>query len=361
MAKADDTRTQELQHSTDTIRAILRNSPDAILVLNADQSIRHWNAAFRHLFAYTREEIPRIRFFDLVTKTDHDKLEQALETAVSTHTPRRVEITTQSKNGRFIEVNVALAPIQENDTLTGIVCSLHDISQLKEVERLKDNFVSNVSHELRTPITNLRLHYDLIQLNPQKQDVYLARLGREIDRLNNIIEDLLHISRLDQKRIKPILAALNLSALAAQHLDDRQSSAANKQITLTLAKEPIVPTIQGDARLLEQVISILLTNAMAYTPAGGEIRLISRFKQEGTQKWVGLAISDTGVGILENEQSQIFTRFFRGQSAIETGEPGTGLGLAIAQEIMNLHQGYIELAQSSPENGTTFIMWLPIP
>lgn len=361
LERAVATRTQELQHTTDQVRAILINSPDVILVLAADQSIQKWNSAFHQLFEYTNDEVRGLQFLDLVAEADHDKLKRALETAVSTHTPRRLQITAQSKNGRLIEVNAALASIQENDLLTGIVCSLHDISQLKEVERLKDTFVSNVSHELRTPITNLRLHHDLIQLNPQKQDIYLARLGREIDRLNIIIEDLLRISRLDQKRIRPILAELNLPLLAEQYLTDRKSSAKNKEITLSQAKQPEIPAVYGDARLLEQVIGILFTNAMIYTPPGGEIRLCPRFKQDAEQMWAGLCISDTGCGIPANEQSQIFTRFFRGQSAIEMGEPGTGLGLAIAQEIMHLHQGYIELEQSSPEHGTTFIMWLPVP
>ena len=359
LEKAVATRTQELQDTIDQIRAILRNSPDAILVLNTDESIRRWNSAFRKLFSYTDNEIYPLYVLDLIAETDSTTFKDALETAVSTQTTQRLDITVQSKNGRFIEVNAALAPIQENDMLTGIVCNFHDISQLKEVERLKDAFVSNVSHELRTPITNLRLHHDLLSLNPQKQDVYMARLGREINRLNIIIEDLLRISRLDQKRIKPNLAELDLTTLADQYINDRKSSAENKQLTLSLSTTPAIPAIQGDAHLLEQVIGILLTNAMTYTPPGGEIRLSLRNKQEDGQTWAGLGISDTGSGIPESEYTQIFTRFFRGQSAIETGEPGTGLGLAIAQEIMNLHQGYIELESSSPENGTTFIIWLP--
>ncbi len=359
LEKAVATRTQELQHTVDQMRAILRNSPDAILVLNADQSIQRWNSAFRKLFNYSNDEVSDLYFLQLIAETGRDKFKNAWETAVSTQTIQRLDITAQSKNGRYIEVNAALAPIQENDMLTGIVCNFHDISQLKEVERLKDAFVSNVSHELRTPITNLRLHHDLLSLNPQKQDVYMARLGREINRLNIIIEDLLRISRLDQKRIKPVLAELDLTTLAEQYINDRKSSAKNKQLTLSISTIPAIPAVQGDVHLLEQVIGILLTNAMTYTPPGGEIRLSPRNKQANGQVWAGLSISDSGSGIPENEHTQIFTRFFRGQSAIETGEPGTGLGLAIAQEIMHLHQGYIELESSSPETGTTFIIWLP--
>lgn len=359
LEKAVMSRTLELQRTTDQVRAILNNSPDAIFLLDADLAIQHWNSALLTLFEYVNDEVGQLNYLQFAVQSDQDTFKQAIEKVATTHTTLRFDMTAQSKNGRFTEVNTALAPIQENNVLTGIVCSLHDISQLKEVERLKDTFVSNVSHELRTPITNLRLHHDLIQLNPQKQDVYMARLGREINRLNIIIEDLLRISRLDQKRIKPILAELDLPTLAEQYLHDRESSAHNKQLTLSLTKEPPIPTIQGDSRLLEQVIGILLTNAMIHTPPGGKIKLCPRFKQDGEQIWAGLCISDTGSGIPENEQSQIFTRFFRGQSAIETGEPGTGLGLAIAQEIMHLHQGYIELERSTPQNGSTFIMWLP--
>jgi PAS domain S-box-containing protein len=361
LEKAVTIRTLELQRTTDQVQAILNNSPDAILFLNADHAIQEWNPAFLHLFEYGDDEVSRLHFSQLIAAEDHDKFKHAVETAVSTTTTQRIDITTQNKNGRFFEVNAALAPIKENDALAGIVCSLHDVSHFKEIERLKDAFVSNVSHELRTPITNLRLHHDLLTLNPQKQDVYIARLGREIDRLNIIIEDLLRISRLDQKRISPHLAEVNLTTLTEQYVTDRQSSAQNRQITLSLSKEPAIPTVQGDAQLLEQVVGILLTNAMNYTPAGGQIHLSPQFKQENGQVWAGISIKDTGPGITQSEQTQIFTRFFRGQSAIETSEPGTGLGLAIAQEIMYLHQGFIELESSSPEDGTTFIIWLPSP
>ncbi|MBE2222126.1 MAG: PAS domain S-box protein [Anaerolineae bacterium] len=359
LEKAVHMRTLELQRTTEQVQAILNNSPDAILFLNADHTIQKWNPAFLHLFEYEDDEVETLHFSQLVAEADQDKFKEAMETAVTTPTTQRIDLMTQSKNGRFIEVNAALAPIQENGILSGIICSLHDVSQFKEIERLKDAFVSNVSHELRTPITNLRLHHDLLTLNPIKQDVYLERLGREIDRLNLIIEDLLRISRLDQKRISPTLAEVNLINLVEQYLNDRQLSAQQRQITLSLSKEPTIPPVQGDARLLEQVIGILLTNAMHYTPPGGQIYLSPQFKQEKGQGWAGISIRDTGPGIPESEQSQIFTRFFRGLSAIESGEPGTGLGLAIAQEIMHLHQGYIELESSKPSHGSTFIIWLP--
>lgn len=359
LEKAVAARMVDLQRSNNQVRTILNNSPDAILFLNTDQTIEQCNSAFLHFFEYKNDEAVGLLFLQFVINSEQENFKQIWETVVSTITPQRIDTTVQNKNDRFIEVNATLAPIQENGILTGIVCSLHDISHFKEVERLKDTFVSNVSHELRTPITNLRLHHDLLYLNPKKQAVYLDRLDREINRLTTIIEDLLRISRLDQKRIELTLTAVNLTSLAEQHLNDRTTLAETKQIKLSLATEPVLPAVQADTQLLEQVISILLTNAMNYSPPGGQINLTPILKQADGQQWAGLRLSDTGPGIPENEQSQIFTRFFRGHSALDSGEPGTGLGLAIAQEIMRLHHGHVELESTSKEGGTSFIIWLP--
>ncbi len=359
LERAVVSRTAELQRTMDEVRVILRNSPEAILFLTPDQKIRRWNAAARQLFEDEHNAEIYFPFGELVLESDHAKFKATVETAVFSQTTQRIDIIVQDKEGQQLEVNAALAPIYEDGDFVGIVCNLHDISQFKEVERLKDTFVSNVSHELRTPITNLRLHHDLLTLNPSKQDIYIDRLGREIDRLNIIIEDLLRISRLDQKRIQPEIEEVDLIQLATQYINDRQISAQNKQLSLTIDDTPTLPAVQGDPRLLEQVIGILLTNAMNYTPQGGKIHLSPIIKTVNNQHWAGLRISDSGPGIPQLEQPQLFTRFFRGQAATDSGEPGTGLGLAIAQEIMHLHNGIIEFDPSYSNLGSTFNMWLP--
>jgi two-component system phosphate regulon sensor histidine kinase PhoR len=256
---------------------------------------------------------------------------------------------------------MALAPIQEAGHLFGVVCSLQDISKLKEVERMKDAFVSNVSHELRTPITSIKLNQRLIQMNPDGQPVYLERMGREINRLNDLIEDLLRLSRLDQGRAELDLAPVNLNDLVDEHVGDRSPIAESRSLSLSAEKKVGLPEVQADRGLLGQALSVLLTNALNYTPPGGSIRIRTAARQKGGEKWVGFVVSDTGPGIPREERPHLFERFYRGKIGRDSGMPGTGLGLAIAHEIVSRHGGRIEVSHArAGGEGVTFSVWLPL-
>ncbi len=234
--------------------------------------------------------------------------------------------------------------------------------RLIALSRVKDEFVSNVSHELRTPITSLRLRHHLLVRQPERSAEHLEVVKREIDRLESLIEDLLTLSRLDQDRIEFKLGPVDLNALIADYVSDRQPLAAGRMLDLAFTPAPGLPLVQADGHLIGQVIGILLTNALNYTPSGGRISVKTCLRATGEVTWAGFSIQDTGPGILPEEQGEIFTRFYRGEAGRASGIPGTGLGLAIAQEIVARHQGNIEIASAGiPGNGTTFSVWLPLP
>jgi signal transduction histidine kinase len=237
---------------------------------------------------------------------------------------------------------------------------MRDISLLKEVARMKDAFVSNVSHELRTPITGLKLNHKLIMMDPEKSTLYLDRLGREINRLNTLIEDLLRLSRLDQGQMPLGLQPIDLNALVAQYVNDRTSLAESRELSLTLTEDKGLPSVVADAGLIEQVLSILLTNALNYTPAGGEMRVDMRSRRFENRRWVGFSVSDTGPGLAPSERDRLFERFFRGSAGYESRVPGTGLGLAIAHEIVTQHGGQIEADNRDEGSGAVFTVWLPV-
>jgi signal transduction histidine kinase/putative methionine-R-sulfoxide reductase with GAF domain len=232
--------------------------------------------------------------------------------------------------------------------------------ELQKLSHIKDEFVSNVSHELRTPITSLKIRQHLLIKQPERLDYHLAVVRRETDRLEALIEDLLNLSRLDQERAAFDLIAVDLNHLCREYVADRLPLAATKNLTLTYSEAPDVPVIQGDDRLLGQVLSILLTNALNYTPAGGTVTVETAKRQNSVHRWVGFTVSDTGPGIQPDEQEKLFTRFFRGEAGRKSGAPGTGLGLAIADEIVRRHKGTIEIESSGvPGEGARFIVWLP--
>lgn len=233
--------------------------------------------------------------------------------------------------------------------------------QLRTLSRVKDEFLANVSHELRTPITNLKLHQYLIEKNPVKTARYLEVIRRETERLERIVEDLLQLSRLDQEQVNMRLEPININALAELCINDRVPLAEQRGLTLTFSQEPDPPLTMADKDLLGQVLSVLLTNAINYTPSGGEISVSTHTRETEGMRWVGLSVRDTGPGIPPDERPRVFERFYRGQIALKTGTPGTGLGLAIAREIMERHRGRIEVtSEDGPQQGTSFSIWLPV-
>lgn len=232
------------------------------------------------------------------------------------------------------------------------------LKQARAADEAKSQFVSNVSHELRTPLSSIRLYLRLIaQSNPAKQAHYLESLGRETHRLQTLIEDLLDISRLDLGKARLQLRVMDVNHLLSTLVQDRASLFAQRHLALTFDPDTALPPISGDPELLEQVITNLLTNAMHYTPPGGSVRLQTEVR-EMDAPWVTLSVADTGPGISEAEQPQLFQRFFRGAAGQDSDAPGTGLGLAICREIVKLHQGEITL-ESALGEGATFTVWLP--
>ncbi len=351
--------TEELTQSKERLETILDNSPDAILLLSPEGLIEVSNKTFGDLFQFTSEEVLGQSLSTIAAPESKAVCNKILQEVVLGHESKRLELTAESKDGTPLDVELALVPIQHDEIVYGIVSTVRDISALKEVERMKDEFVSNVSHELRTPITSLKLNQGLIRMNPEKQDVYLQRLDNEIDRLNNIVESLLRLSRLDQEKVSHQMTTVDLNELITEYAQDRELVARSKDISLIYEVDPRVPKVSGDKELLGQALSVLLTNALNYTPAGGQVRLCTQLKREKRTVWSCFCIEDTGPGISAEDKSLIFQRFYRGAAAKDSNIPGTGLGLAIAEEIIGQHHGHIEVESGGEGAGATFTVWLP--
>lgn len=230
--------------------------------------------------------------------------------------------------------------------------------KLRELDAMKNQFVSNVSHELRTPLTNIKLYLQLLETGrADRQAQYMATLHRETNLLRRLIEDLLQLSRLDLKAAAPNLSAIDVNRTLRVLTHDREPLIAERGLTLRLAADDAPLTALADERLLIQMLTTLMTNAMNYTPAGGVLTVWSRRAHDDGQDWIMLAVSDTGPGIPADEQLRIFDRFYCGRVGLESASPGTGLGLAICQEIAHLHRGRLTL-ESQLGHGSTFVIWL---
>lgn len=356
---AVDARTTELRRIKERVEVILSSNPEPILLLAPDGSIETVNPAFCELFRCGENNVSGNSMLTLLHPSSVEALRGAIEAVTDRGQTVRLEVTAQRQDGTAFDAALAVAPVWEFGALTGLVCTLRDISSLKEVQRMKDAFVANISHELRTPITSLRLYHHLLARKPEKVGIYLAQLERETDRLQRIIENVLLLSRMDQNRVPYKPSPLALNALAEQYVTDRSLLADSRKLTLTFDGQPHLPMVIADGALVGQALSIILTNALNYTPEGGRVLVTTSVRPFNGQEWVELRVADTGPGIPLDEQSHVFERFFRGALAIESGLPGTGLGLAIAKEIMDRHEGRI-MMESEPAQGAAFSLWLRV-
>jgi signal transduction histidine kinase len=227
--------------------------------------------------------------------------------------------------------------------------------QLVELDTLKDEFVSSVSHELRTPLTSISGYVDLMleDEDDEQKRGYLGIVERNAQRLLKLVSDLLFSAQLQGGRLEFERSEVDLHRLVLQSVESARPRAEAAGIELVLDAEA-VPSVDGEAVRLAQLLDNLVSNAIKFTPGGGRVS-VHLSPRDGL---VRFEISDTGIGIPEDERERLFERFFRSQTALERQIQGTGLGLYISKAIVEAHGGRIGV-QSEPGEGTTFVVELP--
>lgn len=228
-------------------------------------------------------------------------------------------------------------------------------------QRSSMRFASDVSHQLRNPITNLGLNLELLEyVNPEKQSRYLDVIKQEIDQLGHMVDDILALSRLDQKRSTQVFKLEDFNLLILQIVAAHQARAAAVGLELIFVPEEGLPPVWGVRNYLCQIVDNLLSNAIAYTPTGHVyLRTFLDTMHHAPHRYVCLQVQDTGIGIPEEDCTHLFERFYRGKRAATLGIPGNGLGLAIVKEMVAVHHGDI-VVESEVGEGSTFWLWLPL-
>lgn len=234
-------------------------------------------------------------------------------------------------------------------------------AELRQLDELKSRFVSIAAHELRGPLASMSGYVELMldddsdALTPAQQD-YLGVVQRGIGRLLTILNNLLDLTRIEADRLELLLRPNNLETLVNDVLAEMRPQLEAKALSVSVRAEEGLPLVLCDDTRMVQIVSNLLSNAIKYTHPGGQIRVqLSRAIEAG---YVQMAVTDTGVGISEVDQTKLFSRFFRAETASQTGATGAGLGLYITRLLVELHGGTIWLTSQLGLGSTFYVTFL---
>lgn len=342
-----DAQIAQRESGTQTILAAME---DGLLVVDAERRLVLANRTFQQIFRL-REILAGTPLLGIVRDTRLDRLvAEALGTGESMHR----EITLEDR--RF---EISAVPMKNDaDLVTGVVVLFHDITQLKQLDDVRKDFVANVSHELRTPLSILRGYIETLRDNPKIPANELARIlgvmEKHSKRLGLLVEDLLTLAQLESSNPNLQLSNVRVDELFSSVVRDWEKKFAEKKLNVVVDLAPDAAVIRADETRLQEVLYNLLDNAMKYSQAGAEIRLHAQ-RRDGQ---VALSVSDTGIGIGKEDLPRIFERFYRVDKARSSELGGTGLGLSIVKHIAQLHGGRVE-AESQLGHGTTIRVLLP--
>ncbi len=356
-------RTEQLAAEKELLAVTLSSMGDAVIAVDADNKIMLLNKAASQLTGWSFDDA-NLRSVDEVIRIINEQTKQPdLSPIDRVLESRKIESGTKNdvmvaKNGRQWPISASAAPIRKNDgTMTGIVMVFRDVSQQREIDRMKSDFISSVSHELRTPLTSIKAYAETIlhdrNMTEETKIEFLEIINEESDRLTDLINDILEISRVESGTIQIVHKPVNISSLVSRTAAEMEYVAGKKKINLECNIDDNLPEMMGDENKIHSIISNLVNNAIKFTPENGRISVSAHLiKNE-----LVIKISDTGMGIPKEDLPKIFVRFYRVHRPGKQIQ-GTGLGLAIVKEIVIKHNGRIEV-ESEIDKGSTFTVYLP--
>jgi PAS domain S-box-containing protein len=348
---------EELKASEERYRDLFENANDGIYILDRAGRIVSFNRKAEEITGYTVEEVRGQSYTLLVSSGPERKKARRAFLKNMRGQPDKTELTIIRKDGREVILELSTRPILQGGQIVGIQGIARDITERKELERLKSDFISTVSHELRTPLTSIKGYVDLVlagdvgPLTPEQKE-FLTIVSQNTTRLTELINDLLEIERLESGRIEFEFAELDLAEVLENVARSLHVNAEQKGLEF-LTEIPSGLKVRGDRERLAQVFLNLLSNAIKYTPAG-TVEL--RAHQEDDA--VVVEVRDTGIGLSESDLQKLFQKFFRSDNPYVRKVGGTGLGLSIAKAIVERHGGTITVT-SQLGQGSTFTVRLP--
>jgi len=333
--------------------AILGSMVEGVAVVSGAERLVFANQSFAEILGLDLPPKPGSALVEIVRQTE---MIEAVRKVLAGEPRVESEIATGTLRQHFFAATVGA--VRAGETY-GAVVVLHDITELRRLERVRRDFVANVSHEFRTPLTAIQGFAETLLAgamdDPQNRERFLEIIVEHSRRLARLTEDLLKLSKMDADRLELEIRRVSVSQLIESCIETTQHRAAEKEIAISVKPINGVPDIAGDRRRLAEVLQNLLDNALQYTLSRGEI-IVSA---EARDSEVVFTVADTGIGIPKADQSRIFERFYRVDAARSRELGGTGLGLSIAKHIVEVHAGRIWV-DSEVGRGSQFHFTVPI-
>ena len=348
MTRALEERIGAASQDRGRLMAALNSSTDAVVAVDADGGIAFANTAAQALSEQRRPDLTGKPFAWLVPD------ERLLEAIRASRQEGRREVLLMERPNRQ-HLQVIVTPIVGGGEWSALAV-FHDVTDAKRVERVRRDFVANVSHELRTPLASVKsvietLRGGALEDHETARD-FLTRMDMEVDRLVNLVEELLELSRIESGEVPLARRPVQLSEVVASAVERMGPAARHRGLDLKVDVQQGLPPVVGDAARLERVVVSLLDNAIKFTPPEGTVQ-VSAASNDGR---VAITVRDSGAGIDPEDLPRIFERFYKADRSRQGG--GTGLGLAIVKHTVEAHGGSVA-AESEPGRGSAFTIFVP--
>src|SRR5690625_656816 len=344
-----------LHENEQQLSTILSNMVSGVMLVNQEGEIIMINSAMERFLEQHNQHIVGQNYTDF---DDNLNLGKYIAAVFEDNEKIHEEITSEGLSQNVFDAH--LGPFYGNGwKQRGVIIVLHDITNLKRLEKMRSDFVANVSHELKTPVTSVKGFSETLlggEVNDEATaKSFLEVIYNESERLDRLIRELLHLSRIENKVTPLNLSNVELVTLIHSITKTLSKSISEKSLELTLPPSTEKVNIEGDSDRLNQILLNLVANSINYTGEGGRIDI----SMEVTEYDVHIYISDTGIGIPEESVPRVFERFYRVDKARSRNSGGTGLGLAIVKHLVDSHHGDIKVDSIEGE-GTTFTVTFPI-
>jgi len=344
---------QSLSAERSRLAAILANMADGVLITDPEGSVQLINPAAERLLNTPEAQALRRSYAQVMRH--HQLIE--LWRRCRERDESQAEMIELDR--RHVVVQAIVAPFPQEDG-EGYLVILQDLSQVRRLETVRRDFISNISHELRTPLAGLRALTDTLREgaleDPPAARRFLDRMDVEVDAMTQMVQELLELARIESGKAPMRLTATPAAEMILPAVERLQPQAERAGLTLTVDAPADLPNVLADGERMRQVVTNLAHNAIKFTPAGGQVEVRAALGEQGGAPAVIVSVRDTGVGISEVDLPRIFERFYKADRARSRG--GTGLGLAIAKHIVQSHGGRI-WAESVEKKGSTFYFSLP--